>query len=68
MLTELGKGIDEHRGKFNKELENIKRAPVEMDFFISLLWRGGKNTQKNCSKKIFTFFFFYFIFKLLFYF
>ena len=37
MLTELGKGIDEHRGKFNKELENIKRAPVEMDFFISLL-------------------------------
>ena len=37
MLTELGKSIDEHRGKFNKKLENIKRAPAETVFFISLL-------------------------------
>ena len=26
MLTDLGKGIDEHSENFNKELENIKRT------------------------------------------
>ena len=30
MLTELGKRIDEHSKNFYKELENIKKDPLEL--------------------------------------
>ena len=51
--TDLFKKIRDTRGKFHAKMDSIKdRNGMDLTE-AEILRRGGKNTQKNCTKKIF---------------
>ena len=49
----LFKKIRDTKGTFHARMGTIKDRNG-MDLMKKILRRGGKNTQKNCTKKIFT--------------
>ena len=52
---DLVKKIRDTKGAFHAKMGSIKdRNGRELTEDIKILRRGGKNTQKNCTKKIFT--------------
>ena len=50
---DLFKKIRDNKGTFHAKMGSIKDRNG-MDQRQKILRRGGKNTQKNCTKKIFT--------------
>ena len=48
MLTELGKGLDEHSEDFHIELENIKKESLEMKNTITKM----KNIVEGINSKL----------------
>ena len=50
---DLFKKIRDTKGTFNAQMGSIKDRNG-MDLTEAKILRGGKNTQKNCTKKIFT--------------
>ena len=51
---ELFKKIRDNKGKFQTKIGAIKdRTSVDLKYKLKILRRGGKNTQKNYTKKIF---------------
>ena len=50
---DLFKKIRDIKGKFQAKMGSIKDKN-SMDLTEKMLRRSGKNTQKNCTKKIFT--------------
>ena len=52
---DLFKQIRDTKGTFHAKMGVIKdRNGMDLTEAESILRRGGKNTQKNCTKKIFT--------------
>ena len=55
---ELFKKIRDTKGTFHAKMGSIKDRNgmdlTDADIKKKILRRGGKNTQKNCTKKIFT--------------
>ena len=55
MTTDLFKKIRDMKGIFHAKMGSIKdRNGRDLTEKQKILRRGGKNTQKNCTKKIFT--------------
>ena len=50
---DLFKKIKVTKGTFHEKIGTIKDRN-DMDLTETILRKGGKNTQKNCTKKIFT--------------
>ena len=51
---DLFKKIRDTKGTFHANMGTIKDRKVGTSQKQKILRRGGKNTQKNCTKKIFT--------------
>ena len=51
---DLFKKIRDTKGTFHAKMGSIKDRNVGTKQKQKILRRGGKNTQKNCTKKIFT--------------
>ena len=52
MTRDLFKKIRDTKGTFHAKMGSIKDRN-DMDIQKQKILRGGKNTQKNCTKKIF---------------
>ena len=51
--TELFKKIRDTKGTFHAKMGSIRTETVRTQQKEMILKRGGKNTKKNCTKKIF---------------
>ena len=51
---DLFKKIRDTKGTFHAKIDSIKDRNIMDLKKQKILRRGGKNTQKNCTKKIFT--------------
>ena len=49
---DLVKKIRDTKGTFHAKMASIKTEMVSTEEKLKILRRGGKNTQKNCTKKI----------------
>ena len=51
--NKMGKKIGDTKGRFHAKMGSVKDRNVRDLTEAEVLRRGGKNTQKNCTKKIF---------------